>query len=192
MANIDTTIEIEEAYIKDKLTYKKKRFRKTTYFYKVNVGNPKNGKFIVALVYPFNYNATPWTSDKPEFNISWGDGTETIIRNEYVDMFSLHYDKFKPHISNNNIKDIKLFPVPEKSKHPGKKLLYHEYSVRSDDRFTATGAYTIKLSIQSDEIVIPVSLDPDAIVEMAESYTNENGMDIQLPFNENTFENIEL
>lgn len=193
MANIDTTIEIEEAYIKDKLTYKKKRSRKTTYFYTVYInGAIKDGKFRVALVYPFNYNATPWTSDKPEFNISWGDGTETIVRNEYVDMFTFHYDKFKPHVNNSNVKDIKLFPVPEKSKNPGKKLLYHEYDVRADGKFAANGAYGIRLSIESDEIVMPISLDVDAISNMAGEYTTSGAMNIQLPFDENTFENVNL
>lgn len=193
MANIDTTIEIEEAYIKDKLTYKKKRSRKTTYFYTVYInGAIKDGKFRVALVYPFNYNATPWTSNKPEFNISWGDGTETIVRNEYVDMFTFHYDKFKPYVNNSNIKDIKLFPVPEKSKNPGKKLLYHEYDVRADGKFAVNGAYGIRLSIESDEIVMPISLDVDAISNMAGEYTISGAMNIQLPFDENTFENVNL
>lgn len=193
MANIDTTIEIEEAYIKDKLTYKKKRSRKTTYFYTIYInGAIKDGKFRVALVYPFNYNATPWTSDKPEFNISWGDGTETIVRNEYVDMFTFHYDKFKPYVNNSNVKDIKLFPVPEKTKNPGKKLLYHEYDVRSDGRFVANGAYCIKLSIESDEIVMPISLDSDAINNMASEYTTSGAMNVQLPFDENTFGNATL
>ena len=187
MANIDTTIEIDEAYIKDKLTYKKKRSKKTIYFYTIYASGAKDGKVRVALVYPFNYNATPWTDDKPEFNISWGDGTETVIRNEYVDMFTFHYDKFKPYVSNSNIKDIKLFPVPEKSRHPGKKLLYHEYDIRSDGRFVANGAYAIRLSIESDEIVMPVSLNVDAINNMANEFINASGVTVPLPFNENTF-----
>jgi hypothetical protein len=193
MANIDTTIEIEKAYIKDKLTYKKKRSKKTTYFYTICInGAIRDGKFRVALVYPFNYNATPWTSVKPEFNISWGDGTETVIRNKYVDMFSFHYDKFKPYVANSNIKDIKLFPVPEKSKKPGEKLLYHEYDIRTDGRFAANGAYCIKLSIESDEIVMPISLDADAINNMANSYTAPGTMNLQLPFDENTFGNASV
>ena len=193
MTNIDTTIEIEKAYIKDKLTYKKKRSKKTTYFYTICInGSIRDGKFRVALVYPFNYNATPWTSVKPEFNISWGDGTETVIRNKYVDMFSFHYDKFKPYVANSNIKDIKLFPVPEKSKKPGEKLLYHEYDIRTDGRFAANGAYCIKLSIESDEIVMPISLDADAINNMANSYTAPGTMNLQLPFDENTFGNASV
>ena len=189
---IDTTVEIERAYIKDQITYQKVRNKKTTYFYTIYVGAVKNGKFAIALVYPFNYNATPWASEKPYFDISWGDGTETIIKDEYVDMFTFHYDKFKPYVSNSNVKDIKIFPVPEKSKKPGKKLLYHEYNIRPDGKFEANGAYSLKLTIESDEIVIPISLDPDAIESMAGRFTNPSGMNIHLPYDETTFDNHDL
>lgn len=189
---IDTTVEIERAYIKDQITYQKVRNKKTTYFYTIYVGAVKNGKFAIALVYPFNYNATPWASEKPYFDISWGDGTETIIKDEYVDMFTFHYDKFKPYVSNSNVKDIKIFPVPEKSKKPGKKLLYHEYNIRPDGKFEANGAYSLKLTIESDEIVIPISLDPDAIESMAGRFTHSSGMNIHLPYDETTFDNHDL
>lgn len=189
---IDTTVEIERAYIKDQITYQKVRNKKTTYFYTIYVGAVKNGKFAIALVYPFNYNATPWASEKPYFDISWGDGTETIIKDEYVDMFTFHYDKFKPYVSNSNVKDIKIFPVPEKSKKPGKKLLYHEYNIRPDGKFEANGAYSLKLTIESDEIVMPISLDPDAIESMAGRFTNPSGMNIHLPYDETTFDNHDL
>ena len=187
MANIDTTIEIEEAYIKDKLTYKKKRSKKTTYFYDVVATSYPGGKFVVALVYPFNYNATPWTGKKPEFNISWGDGTSTTIKNEYVDMFDLHYDKIASNYKSSEIKNIRLHPVPEKVENPGKKLLYHVYDVNNEGKYTANNNYTIRVSIESDEIVIPVALDPKSIMNLAERYVTEGSMNIPLPFDENTF-----
>lgn len=187
MANIDTTIEIEEAYIKDKLTYKKKRSRKTTYFYDVVATSYPGGKFVVALVYPFNYNATPWTGKKPEFNISWGDGTSTTIKNEYVDMFDLHYDKIASNYKSSEIKNIRLHPVPEKVENPGKKLLYHVYDVNNEGKYTANNNYTIRVSIESDEIVIPVALDPKSIMNLAERYVRKGSMNIPLPFDENTF-----
>ena len=187
MANIDTTIEIEEAYIKDKLTYKKKRSKKTTYFYDVVATSYPGGKFVVALVYPFNYNATPWTGKKPEFNISWGDGTSTRIKNEYVDMFDLHYDKIASNYKSSEIKNIRLHPVPEKVENRGKKLLYHVYDINSEGKYTANNNYTIRVSIESDEIVIPVALDPKSIMNLAERYVTEGSMNIALPFDENTF-----
>ena len=162
MANIDTTVEIEKAYIKDKLTYKKKHSKKTEYFYDIHLPGGTSGlmnKFVVALVYPFNYNATPDAEKKPEFNISWGDGTETVIRNKFVNMFSLHYDKIKPRFSVPGLYDIKLRQVPEKIHNPqAEALLYHEYDI-SGSFFTATNATSIKISIRSDEIVIPVAID---------------------------------
>lgn len=191
MANVDTTIEIEEAYIKDKLTYKKKRSRKTTYFYDVVATSYPGGKFVVALVYPFNYNATPWTGKKPEFNISWGDGTSTRIKNEYVDMFDLHYDKIASNQKSSELKNMRLHPVPEKAENSGKKLLYHVYDVNTEGKFTANNNYTIKLSIESDEIVIPVGLNPERMRHLAENYITEGSMNVMLPYDENTFGNLE-
>ena len=187
MANIDTTIEIEEAYIKDKLTYKKKRSRKTTYFYDIVASSYPGGKFVVALVYPFNYNATPWTGKKPTFNISWGDGTSTTIKNEYVDMFDLHYDKIASNYKSSEIKNIRLHPVPEKVENPGKKLLYHVYDINSEGKFIANNQYSIRVSIESDEIVIPVALDPKHIMNLAEEYVREGSVNVDLSFDENTF-----
>jgi hypothetical protein len=187
MANIDTTIEIEEAYIKDKLTYKKKRSRKTTYFYDIVATSYPGGKCIVALVYPFNYNATPWTGNKPEFNISWGDGTSTNIKNEYVDMFDLHYDKIASNQKSSLITNIKLHPVPEKSKKPGKKLLYHVYDINAEGKFSVTNKYTVKLSIESDEIVVPIILNPERIRTLAENYIADGNLTVALPYDENTF-----
>lgn len=191
MANIDTTIEIEEAYIKDKLTYKKKRSRKTTYFYDVVATSYPGGKFVVALVYPFNYNATPWTGKKPEFNISWGDGTSTRIKNEYVDMFDLHYDKIASNYKSSYITNMRLHPVPEKVKNPGKKLLYHVYNINSEGKFTANNQYTIRVSIESDEIVIPVALNPERMRALAERYITDGNVNVGLPYDENTFADLE-
>ena len=191
MANIDTTIEIEEAYIKDKLTYKKKRSRKTTYFYDVVATSYPGGKFVVALVYPFNYNATPWTDKKPEFNISWGDGTSTNVKNEYVDMFDLHYDKIASNQKSSYITNMRLHPVPEKVKNPGKKLLYHVYNINSEGKFTANNQYTIRLSIESDEIVIPVALNPERMRALAERYITDGNINVGLPYDENTFADLE-
>lgn len=191
MANIDTTIEIEEAYIKDKLTYKKKRSRKTTYFYDVVATSYPGGKFVVALVYPFNYNATPWTGKKPEFNISWGDGTSTRIKNEYVDMFDLHYDKIASNQKSSELKNMRLHPVPEKAENPGKKLLYHVYNINSEGKFTANNQYTIRLSIESDEIVIPVALNPERMRYLAERYITDGNINVGLPYDENTFADLE-
>ena len=192
MANIDTTIEIEEAYIKDKLTYKKKRSRKTTYFYDVVVTSYPGGKFVVALVYPFNYNATPWTDKKPTFNISWGDGTSTNIKNEYVDMFDLHYDKIASNQKSSYITNMRLHPVPEKVKNPGKKLLYHVYDINNNTgKFTANNQYTIRVSIESDEIVIPVVLNPERMRALAERYITDGNINVGLPYDENTFADLE-
>lgn len=191
MANISTTIEIEEAYIKDKLTYKKKRSRKTTYFYDVAATSYPGGKFVVALVYPFNYNATPWTGKKPEFNISWGDGTSTRIKNEYVDMFDLHYDKIASNQKSPQITNIKLHPVPEKVENPGKKLLYHVYDINSEGKFIANNQYTIRISIESDEIVIPVGLNPERMRHLAERYITDGNINVGLPYDENTFADLE-
>lgn len=163
MANIDTTIEIEEAYIKDKLTYKKKRSRKTTYFYDVRLPGRTSeytgDKFVVALVYPFNYNATPWTGNKPQFNISWGDGTETVIKDEYVNMFSLHYDKISKYRRIDGVRDIKLRPVAEKLPEPtkAKALLFHEYDINGNF-FRVDNSDMVRISITSDEIVVPVTI----------------------------------
>lgn len=192
MANIDTTIEIEEAYIKDKLTYKKKRSRKTTYFYDVVATSYPGGKFVVALVYPFNYNATPWTDKKPTFNISWGDGTSTNIKNEYVDMFDLHYDKIASNQKSSYITNMRLHPVPEKVKNPGKKLLYHVYDINNNTgKFTANNQYTIRVSIESDEIVIPVVLNPERMRALAERYITDGNINVGLPYDENTFADLE-
>jgi len=179
MANIDTTIEIEEAYIKDKLTYKKKRSRKTTYFYDIQALGGNNeytrGKFVVALVYPFNYNATPWTSNKPEFSISWGDGTETIIRNEHINMFSLHYDKISKYNKIHGVKDIKLRPVVEKLQEPSKAkaLLYHEYDI-DGSYFTINSCDTMRISITSDEIVVPVAINMSHTSHITDYITDGN------------------
>ena len=183
MANIDTTVEIEKAYIKDKLTYKKKHSKKTEYFYDIHLPGGTSGimnKFVVALVYPFNYNATPDAEKKPEFNISWGDGTETVIRNKFVNMFSLHYDKIKPRFSVPGLYDIKLRQVPEKIHNPqAEALLYHEYDI-SGSFFTATNATSIKISIRSDEIVIPVAIDVRRI-SMLRPYVSGDNLTLPYP-----------
>lgn len=183
MANIDTTVEIEKAYIKDKLTYKKKHSKKTEYFYDIHLPGGTSGlmnKFVVALVYPFNYNATPDAEKKPEFNISWGDGTETVIRNKFVNMFSLHYDKIKPRFSVPGLYDIKLRQVPEKIHNPqAETLLYHEYDI-SGNFFTATNTTSIKISIRSDEIVIPVAIDVRRI-SMLRPYVSGDNLTLPYP-----------
>lgn len=183
MANIDTTVEIEKAYIKDKLTYKKKHSKKTEYFYDIHLPGGTSGlmnKFVVALVYPFNYNATPDAEKKPEFNISWGDGTETVIRNKFVNMFSFHYDKIKPRFSVPGLYDIKLRQVPEKIHNPqAEALLYHEYDI-SGNFFTATNATSIKISIRSDEIVIPVAIDVRRI-SMLRPYVSGDNLTLPYP-----------
>ena len=170
MANIDTTIEIEKAYIKDKLTYKKKHSKKTEYFYDIKIppqyGNFSN-KYVVALIYPFNYNATPEAEEKSEFKISWGDGTESTIKNEYVNMFNIHYDKIKPFISVDGLNDFKLRKVSEKIKvgKEYKNLLFHEYDI-SGNIFTSSNADTVRISIVSDEIVIPVAINIRSIANI--------------------------
>ena len=183
MANIDTTIEIEEAYIKDKLTYKKKRSRKTTYFYDIilpgGTSEYTGDKFVVALVYPFNYNATPWTDRKPHFNISWGDGTETVIKDEYVNMFNLHYNKISKYRRIDGIRDIKLRPVAEKLPEPtkAKALLYHEYDINGDF-FKVDNSSMLRISITSDEIVVPVAINMPVASKINSYIPNE----IMVPF----------
>ena len=190
MTNIDTTIEIEEAYIKDKLTYKKKRSRKTTYFYDITLPSGTSeytgNKFVVALVYPFNYNATPWTGNKPQFNISWGDGTETVIKDEYVNMFSLHYDKISKYRRIDGVRDIKLRPVAEKLPEPtkAKALLYHEYDINGNF-FKVDNSSMVRISITSDEIVVPVVINMPAARDISDYITDGNFL---LPFiDENSY-----
>ena len=191
MANVDTTIEIEKAYIKDKLTYKKKHSKKTEYFYDI-VANPQSSnKFIVSLVYPFNYNATPDAEKKPTFKISWGDGTETTIRNKFVNMFNLHYDKIVPYIGipSSDVEDIKLFPVDEKVEQGAESLLYHEYEVNSDGTFRANGKSIIRISIVSDEIVVPVALNAVEITNLRNMFILAGDINAVIPTDESVFAN---
>ena len=191
MVNIDTTIEIEKAYIKDKLTYKKKHSKKTEYFYDIVAKGQTSNKFIVSLVYPFNYNATPDAEKKPTFKISWGDGTETTIRNKFVDMFSLHYNKIAPYtgIPSSDIEDIKLFPVNEKVNQDAEPLLYHEYETNSDGTFRPNGKHIIRISIISDEIVVPVALNVVEITNLRNVFISGGNINAVMPTDENVFAN---
>lgn len=185
---IDTTVEIERAYIKDQITYQKVRNKKTTYFYDIAAQTSTNGKLMVALVYPFNYNATPYASKKPEFNVSWGDGTETVIRNKFVDMFDSHFSKVKPFTNAYSINDIKLFNVPEKVHGVGEKL-YHEYELNSDDTFKVNGKYILRISIESEEIVVPFVLNTNEINNLYYRFISGSYITAQLPIDENVFAN---
>ena len=185
---IDTTVEIERAYIKDQITYQKVRNKKTTYFYDIAAQTSTNGKLMVALVYPFNYNATPYASKKPEFNISWGDGTETTIRNKFVDMFDAHFSKVKPFTNASTISDIKLFNVPEKVHGAGEKL-YHEYELNSDGTFKVNGKYILRISIESEEIVVPFVLNANEINNLYSRFISGSTINVTLPLDENVFGN---
>ena len=191
MTNVDTTIEIEKAYIKDKLTYKKKHSKKTEYFYDIIAVSQTSNKFVVSLVYPFNYNATPDAEKKPTFKISWGDGTETTVRNKFVNMFSLHYNKTLPYIGipGSDIEDIKLFPVNEKLNQDAEPLLYHEYEINSDGTFKVNGKPVVRISIISDEIVIPVALNATEIVNLRNIFISSGNINAVIPADENVFAN---
>ena len=185
---IDTTVEIERAYIKDQITYQKVRNKKTAYFYDIAAQTSTNGKLMVALVYPFNYNATPYAGKKPEFNISWGDGTETTIRNKFVDMFDSHFSKVKPFTVASTINDIKLFNVPEKVHGVGEKL-YHEYELNSDGTFKVNGKYILRMSIESEEIVVPFVLNANEINNLYYRFISGSNITAPLPLDENVFIN---